>query len=518
MLAAHAVNVICGCDHHEAPPKAEKTVIAPSAKSPDDPEFEQIRLFCGNCHAFPQPASFPKSMWYDEVRRGFNFYHDSGRSDLKPPAQASVTEYFRQFAPEKLLMPEQTESSSSPVSFRTTDLSLPKFAVPGEVGISFVDLRPNAEHGMTDLWLSDMQSGMAVQLADVGQYANSEGTKVDGHVRLQFANVTSNPAATRQVDLDGNGIDDLLLADLGSYLPGDHDRGKVVWIPDGVSAAPRPAVTILDHIGRVAEVQVGDFDGDGRSDVVVGEFGWHKTGSLRILLNHIGTNGEMTFDAIQLDHRPGTIHVIPTDVNQDGRLDLMALISQEHEKIIAFVNMPDGFQKVSVYDAPDPAWGSSGIFLTDFDQDGDADVLYTNGDSFDSHMIKPYHGVWWLENQGSMPFTAHHLAAMPGVHRAIPADVDSDGDLDVVVAAMLPVDALRGQDVDRLHAIVWLERSSTGDFVRHVIEHGRPNYAAIAVGDLNQDDRPDIVAGIFLGDDPQSAAVAKIYWNQKSHP
>ncbi len=517
-IAACLVISIVGCDHHEKSQTTPETAVTQSAKPPDDTEIQQIRLFCGNCHAFPQPTSFPKSMWYDEVRRGFNFYYDSGRSDLKPPPQASVTEYFRRYAPEKLVMPDLSESSSSPVAFRTTTLSLPNVAVPGEIGISFVDLRSNAEKGMTDLWLSDMKSGMAVQLADVGQYANHETMNADGHVRLQFANVTSNPAATRQADLDGNGIEDLLITDLGSFLPEDHDRGKVVWIPDGASSTPRPAVTIVDHIGRVAEVQVGDFDGDGRSDVVVGEFGWHKTGSLRILLNHIGTNGDMTFDAIQLDDRPGIIHAIPTDVNQDGRLDLMALISQEHEKVIAFVNTPDGFQKVSVYEAPDPAWGSSGIFLTDFDQDGDADVLYTNGDSFDSQMIKPYHGVWWLENQGAMPFVAHQLAVMPGVHRAIPADVDSDGDLDVVVAAMLPVDALRGQDVDQLHAIVWLERSPSGDFVRHVIEHGRPNYAAIAVGDLNQDNRPDIVAGIFSGDDSQSTAVAKIYWNEKSLP
>lgn len=479
---------------------------------------EDVRLFCGNCHVTPRPDSFPKSKWYDEVRRGFNFYYDSGRTDLNPPAQAFVTKYYQQFAPETLPLPDQSVALASPIQFDPILLTLSSKTSPIPIGISFIDVRPDAEQKMTDLWLSDMRSGMAFQLTTVGKDTSRNTMDVAGHIRLTYQNATSNPAATRQADLDGNGIDDLLIADLGSFLPEDHDHGKVVWIPDGTSGTPREAVTILDHVGRVAEVQVGDFDGDGRTDVVVGEFGWHKTGSLRILLNHLSTDGSITFNQILLDDRPGTIHALPTDINQDGRLDLIALISQEHEKVVAYINTPDGFTKSSLYEAPDPSWGSSGIFLTDFDNDGDTDILYTNGDSFDSYLIKPYHGVWWLENQGSMPYATHHLTAMPGVHRAIPADMDLDGDLDVVVASMLPVDALRGHDIDKFHAIAWLERRSAGEFLRHVIEYGRPDYATMAVGDLDGDGRPDIVAGVFSGDDPQGSGVAKIFWNRKSQP
>ena len=28
----------------------------------------------------------------------------------------------------------------------------------------------------------------------------------------------------------------------------------------------------------------------------------------------------------------------------------------------------------------------------------------TNGDSMDSQLLRPYHGVQWLENRGSYPF------------------------------------------------------------------------------------------------------------------
>ena len=37
-------------------------------------------------------------------------------------------------------------------------------------------------------------------------------------------------------------------------------------------------------------------------------------------------------------------------------------------------------------------------------------MLYTHGDTFDDFVVKPYHGVQWLENTGTYPYTAHTLA------------------------------------------------------------------------------------------------------------
>ena len=52
-------------------------------------------------------------------------------------------------------------------------------------------------------------------------------------------------------------------------------------------------------------------------------------------------------------------------------------------------------------------------------------------------MVKPYHGIQWLENTGGYPFTERTLAQMPGVHAIRATDLDGDGYLDIVAGALL---------------------------------------------------------------------------------
>ena len=158
-----------------------------------------------------------------------------------------------------------------------------------------------------------------------------------------------------------------------------------------------------------------------------------------------------------------------------------------------------------IYTAPHPNWGSSGIQLVDLDGDGDLDVLLSHGDTFDDGIVKPYHGIQWLENTGTYPFVEHTLAQMPGVLAAHAADLDGDGDLDIVACALLA----GGSDVDEktLPALVWLEQTSRGVFERHTIEMGTPRHATLDIGDINGDGALDIVVGNFSIEKPVTAWV-----------
>jgi hypothetical protein len=145
------------------------------------------------------------------------------------------------------------------------------------------------------------------------------------------------------------------------------------------------------------------------------------------------------------------------------------------------------------------------------DNDKDLDVLLTHGDTFDDGIVKPYHGIQWLENKGAFPFVEHTIAAMPAVIRAAAADLDGDGDLDIVACALLAT----GTDVDErtLPALVWLEQTKPGTFVRHTIEMGFPRHATLDVADINGDGANDIAVGNFSFD-RKMPGVIDVWTNQ----
>ncbi len=204
------------------------------------------------------------------------------------------------------------------------------------------------------------------------------------------------------VDLDKDGLQDLLIADLGEFFPGDHHKGAVIWMR-GLSNGKFAPAMWLDGWPRVADVEAADFNGDGKLDLVVAAFGYHTTGQIAVLENQTTNYSQPTFVSHTIDPRTGSIHTIPADLNRDGHLDFVALLAQEHETIVAYINRGTRdftFDQKVIYTAPHPNWGSSGLQLVEMDGDGDLDVLLTHGDTFDDGLVKPYHGIQWLENTG----------------------------------------------------------------------------------------------------------------------
>jgi hypothetical protein len=467
---------------------------------------EEVQRLCAACHAYPPPETLPRSAWRKEVKQGYDFLRASALpGDF--PALESIALYYERRAPERLPSIAQSASTTPPVRFEKRGTGwIPR--LPPHPAVANANLSALFSNGKQELLLCETRFNSVLVLRP---YQPGPG----GTVLQQV------PAAchTTVCDLNRDGFQDVLVASLGNFFPTDDKVGKVLWLRAAADGQFK-AMPILDGIGRVSDVQVGDFNGDGRLDLVVAVFGWRTAGEILYLENRTMDWMTPEFKSHVVDSRHGAIHVPVVDLNLDERPDFLALLSQEHETVVAYLNEGEGdFRQQTIYAAPHPGYGSSGIEIVDLDGDRDLDVLLTNGDTLDRpYVLKPYHGVQWLENEGKFPYTHHHLAAMHGASRAVAADFDGDGDQDVAAVGFLPSLQFPEREKLRLPAVVLLEQQARTKFAMHVLETGTCDHFSCAAGDWDNDGRVDLAVANFSWQGSQPIHDAAVLWRNAGKP
>ncbi|MBI2928642.1 MAG: VCBS repeat-containing protein [Verrucomicrobia bacterium] len=441
---------------------------------------------CGICHVVPDPAHLPRQSWSEAIARMEDIMEI--RNTTKPTAVElqDVLHFYLTFSRENQpRLADDPAPARSPSKFEASVLGQPVSTDPRErpvIGnVSLVDLDRD---GRLKVLACDTRNSAVTWLH------NSSA----GWTEVTLAKVPF-PARARVVTADAPENLNLAVACLGAMGPTDAPVGSVVLlVNDG--ARHFWAKTILDGVGRVADVEPGDFDGDGDVDFVVAAYGFINQGEVGWLENSGGT----TYAYHRIVKRTGAMNVPAIDLNDDWRLDFVALFAQEHEQISAFLNDGQGgFREQVLFKAATPSFGSSGLELVDLDKDGDTDILYTNGDNMDlpTMIPRPYHGVQWLENRGGLSFVWHDIHRCYGPYCAATGDLNNDGHLDIVVTSMFN----DWSDTKRA-SLIWLENDGQHRFTPRGIARQPIHLLSAAVGDLDGDGWADIAAGGMNGFPP----------------
>lgn len=451
----------------------------------------QLDAKCGTCHLVPDPSVLPPDRWRDAIMNYMSkviYYRQEASGFRIQPMDVAYRDwmaqtrddwmdvmhyYFAFSSPERSLPKDPAVSTRLFESEAIGDPATPgKRPQVGNVNIVDVDA-----DGRVDVLVGDFERHQVTLLR------NDEGRWTERALAA-----IPYPGHTEVGDFDGDGQTDIIVANVGSSVPTDDLVGSVILLTreEGIRFKP---TTILDGVGRVADVRPGDFDQDGDVDFVVAVFGFLKVGEI----GWLERNDDGRYSYHLLSKKQGGVNVIPTDLNEDGRLDFIALVSQQHEEVVAFINETAGrFSEQILFKANSPTFGSSGIELADLDRDGDDDILYTNGDGFDlsSPMYRPYHGVQWLENQGEYDFVYHDLLRLYGAYRAVPGDLDDDGDTDIIATSLLS----DWSDPERM-SILWLENDGRQHFSPHGIGNTPASIISAEIADVDGDGRLDVVTG-----------------------
>jgi hypothetical protein len=231
--------------------------------------------------------------------------------------------------------------------------------------------------------------------------------------------ITTELGAARSAiaaDLDGDGDLDIVSA----------SSGLIAWYEntDGAGSFGEQQVITYPLAPAAQAVVAADLDGDGDLDVLSAsrtddKIAWYEN------TNGAGSFGEQQVITTLAD---GARSVFAADLDGDGELDVLSASQYDNE--IAWYENGGGAGAFGAQQLiSDVAGGPSSVFAADLDGDGDADVL--SASEYDDEIA-------WYENtdgQGSFGGEQTITTLADGAQSVFAADLDSDGDIDVLSAS-----------------------------------------------------------------------------------
>jgi len=288
-------------------------------------------------------------------------------------------------------------------------------------------------------------------------------------------------------DFNGDGKPDIVVANSGQDGNGSYPISVLMGKGDGTF---QPAVHHLVS-AQPRAVVVGDFNGDGKLDVVVANDG---ASTLAVLLGA----GDGTFPTIKTHTDDANVasprSLVAADFNNDGKLDLAIANGGGAKKVYLLPGKGDG-----TFQTGDHTYGAAGstlysLAVGDFDQDGRQDIAVAS---------KNPNQVSVLLNKGDLTFESRLVGSFLEDQEPISVavgDFNGDGKLDL--AAAIPF----------YNRVSVLEGNGAGDFAAAVPYSAGDTPQYVVTGDFNGDDKSDIIAANRYGNNVTVILTAPSKW------
>lgn len=445
--------------------------------------------YCAACHIKPEPNILDKVTWETKVmpdmrkRMGLYLEEDFGSAlpedEGVPDGIYSQTQlitrenwnkllaYYVENAPEKPL--PQADKLTPKRGIPGFKLEIPEFPFVRSSLTTMVRVNPQTGN----LWLGHRFRSLFVLDPKNG-----------------FSQVDSIPTPVAPVEIAWRSDNSFDLLSMGLMDPANDSIGSL----DRYSKTRNTwqSITVQNQLMRPVHVEFSDFNGDGIEDQVISNFGNHL-GKLSLYLST-----SAGFEEIILKKDPGARRTIAVDFDQDGDIDILALMTQAKESIVLFENQGSNVFREKVLLGFQPAFGSSDFRYEDMNGDGFPDLILVNGDNADqSQILKNYHGVRIFENDGKGKFTESWFYPIHGASGLEVGDFDQDGTLDLFVIAFFP-----DRNESPKQDLIYLQQNKKKEFEAFILEN-TPNFnwLTITQGDLDGDGDQDVVVGTFSFED-----------------